>query len=30
MAELWEEIMFVDILIICSFLYCYIQDDYNG
>ena len=29
MAEMWEEIMFVDILI-CSFLYCYIQDDYNG
>ena len=29
MAELWEEIMFVDILI-CSFLYCLIQNDYNG
>ena len=29
MAELWEEIMFVDILI-CSFLYCFFQGDYNG
>ena len=29
MAELWDEIMFVDILI-CSFLYCLVQDDYNG
>ena len=29
MAELWEEIMFVDIPI-CSFLCCLIQDDYNG
>ena len=29
MAELWEDIMFVDNLI-CSFLCCLIQDDYNG